>query len=418
MKDRTRIDSLLPPDPPTEARVEAVLGGVPAIAVKGLFVLAVFYTIYFTRSLLLPIVLALLFSLILYPLVRALKRARLPEPLGAVLVVGSLTGLLCVGLYQLFEPAAEWSAKVPRIADQVERKLWSLRKSVEQVTKAAEKVEAMTSGESEAKQRAPQVVARPPSFVSRVLTGTQSALVSIISTLVLLYFLLASGDLMLRKLVRTLPTWPDKRTAVELAHTIQSAMTRYLFTITAINVVLGFASATAMHLLGMPNAMLWGVMVAFFNYVPYIGQATAGIVLTVVAFLTFDDLQHVALVPIVHFAMVAIEGQFLTPILTGRTLTLNPIMIFISMLFWGWMWGIVGALMAVPILMTFKIFCDHIESLNWLAEFLSGKRDDPVVLNAVLDGTAVAAATENAPSPAARVTNYADKAVVYGKEVP
>jgi predicted PurR-regulated permease PerM len=353
-----------------------VLGGIPATALKGLFVLAIFYTIYFTRSLLLPIVLALLLSLILYPAVRMLKRAHIPESLGAAIVVGSLAGLLGTGLYQLFEPATEWTAKVPRIAEQVERKLWGLRKSVEQVSKAAEKVEALTTAQPDTK-KPQQVVSREPSLMSRMLTGTQNAVISMLSMLVLLYFLLAWGDVLLRKLVRVLPTWPDKRKAVSLAHTIQSAMARYLFTITMINAALGVASGTAMYFLGMPNPVLWGVMVALFNYVPYIGQAAAGIVLTVVAFLTFDDLEHVALIPIVHFSMVTIEGQFLTPILTGRTLTLNPVMIFLSMLFWGWMWGIVGALVAVPILMTFKIFCDHILSLKTVGELLGGKDDDP-----------------------------------------
>src|SRR5438105_3575764 len=209
MNERLPLDHLLPHEPPPETRVEAVLGGIPALAVKGLFVLALFYTIYFTRSLLLPIVLALLFSLILYPAVRSLKRIRVPEALGAALVVGTLAGLLGTGLYQLFDPAMEWSAKFPRVADQVERKLWGLRKSVEQVSKAAEKVEALTTVSSDPKQRQPPVVATQPSLMNRVLTGTQTAVVSTLSMLVLLYFLLGWGDFLLRKFVSTLKTWPD-----------------------------------------------------------------------------------------------------------------------------------------------------------------------------------------------------------------
>ena len=129
----------------------------------------------------------------------------------------------------------------------------------------------------------------------------------------------------------------------------------------------------ALHLLGMPNPILWGVMVALFNYVPYIGPAISGTVLTVVAFITFDDVGDVLLVPLVYFTLETIEGQFITPVLTGRSLTLNPVMIFLSMLLWGWIWGVVGALMAVPILMTLKIFCDHIPSLDAIGEFVSGK---------------------------------------------
>jgi predicted PurR-regulated permease PerM len=128
-----------------------------------------------------------------------------------------------------------------------------------------------------------------------------------------------------------------------------------------------------MHLLGMPNPLLWGVMVALFNFVPYVGAAVSGTILTVVAFVTFSNLHDVMLVPMLYFALETIEGQFITPFLTGRSLTLNPVMIFISLLLWGWLWGVVGALMAVPILMTLKIFCDHIGSLAAIGEFVSGK---------------------------------------------
>ena len=376
MNERASPGNLLPADPGPEAHVEAKLSGAPGFAVKGLFVLALFYTFYFARSLLLPVVLALLLSLILYPAVRALKRARIPEPLGAAMIVGALTAALGLGVYQLFEPASEWIGKMPKVAEQVERKLWSLRRSMEQVSKAAEKVEALTSVPGQARQPQ-QVVQRPPSLVSRIWGTTQDVLVSAGATLVLLFFILASGDLFLRKLVRVLPTLTDKKTAVQVARTIQSAIAQYLFTVTCINLGLGVLTALAMHLLGMPNPLLWGVLVFLVNYVPYIGPAVSGTVLTVVAFLTFDDMTDILLVPLVYFTLEIIEGQFVTPILTGRSLTLTPVMIFLSMLLWGWLWGAIGALMAVPILMTFKIFCDHIASLNMIGEFVSGKAAAP-----------------------------------------
>jgi predicted PurR-regulated permease PerM len=373
MNERASIDHLMPPEPPPDAHVQATLSGTPGIAVKGLFVLALFYTFYFARSFLLPIVLAVLLSLILYPAVRCLKRVFIPEPLGAALVVATLAALLGTGIYQLFEPATQWITKLPRTTEQIERKLFNVRKSMEQVSKAAEKVEALATVDSPSKERAPQVVAREPSLMSRMLTGTQNVVVSVGATLVLLFFLLASGDLFMRKLVRVLPTLTDKKKAVGLARTIQSAMARYLFTITCINVGLGAATALLLHVLGMPNPLLWGVMVALLQYVPYVGPAISGTILTVVAFITYEDLHSILLVPMFFFALVTVEGQFITPFLTGRSLTLNPVMVFVSMLLWGWIWGVVGALMAVPILMTFKIFCDHIESLHAIGEFMSGK---------------------------------------------
>jgi predicted PurR-regulated permease PerM len=372
MNKRANAGNILSVEPPAEPQVEAKLSGAPGFAVKGLFLLALFYTFYFARSLLLPVVLAILLSLILYPAVRALRRLSIPEPAGAALVVAGLTGALALGIYQLFDPATDWISRLPRMVEHVERKLWPVRKSVEEMTKAAEKVEAITTGQSGAK-RPQQVVQKPPSLISRVWGGAQSVVVSTGATLVLLLFLLASGDLFMRKLVRVLPTLTDKKTAVAVARTIQSAIARYLFTITCINVGLGFLTGIAMHLLGMPNAILWGVMVALFNYVPYIGAAVSGTVLTIVAFFTFEELGDVLLVPLVYFTLETIEGQFITPFLTGRSLTLNPVMIFLSMLLWGWIWGVVGALMAVPILMTLKIFCDHIASLSAIGEFVSGK---------------------------------------------
>ena len=378
MNERASDGQLAPQEPPPDAHVEAKLSGAPGFAVKGLFLLALFYTFYFARTLLLPIVLAILLSLILYPALRALKRIHLPEPAGAAIIVLGLTGALIVGVWQLFEPASEWISTAPRIAEQVERKLGSVRKSMQEVSKAAEKVEALTSVDGQAKRPQQQVVQKPPSLISRVWGGMQSFVVSASATLVLLFFILASGDLFMRKLVRVLPTLTDKKTAVNVARTIQSAIGRYLMTVTCINVGLGAVTALALHFMGMPNALLWGVMVAVFNYIPYIGPAVSGTVLTVVAFLTFDDPSDVLLVPLVYFALETFEGQFITPYLTGRSLTLNPVMIFLSMLLWAWIWGVIGALMAVPILMTLKIFCDHIASLHAIGEFVSGKPAKPL----------------------------------------
>jgi predicted PurR-regulated permease PerM len=226
----------------------------------------------------------------------------------------------------------------------------------------------------------PQAAPPPPppaqgTLLNRVLAATQTLLVSAASTVVLLYFLLASGDMFLRKLVRVLDRFEDKKRAVGFAHAIQSDMARYLFTITCINTGLGAIVGAAMYLLGMPNPVLWAVLVAVFNYVPYVGAGANLCILTVVAFLTFDDLRHVLLVPGVYLVIEILEGQVVTPILTGRSLTLNPVVIFLAMLFWTWLWGVVGALMAVPLLMTLKIVCDHIESLQPVGEFLSGKRE-------------------------------------------
>ena len=343
---------------------------------KALLVLAIFYTLDAASAVVLPLMLALLLTLVFSPAVSALKCIRLPEPAGAALVVAGLVAGLAASVYLLADPATEWIKRAPRTLSQVEWKIRGIKKSVEDISQAAKKVEEITSVEG---KKTAQAAPPPtqPSILSRLLTGTQSVLVSAISTLVLLYFLLASGDMFLRKLVRVMPTLTDKKRAVEVARAIQSDMGRYLLTITCINAGLGVVTGLAMYLLGMPNPVLWGALAAILNYVPYLGAAVTLTVLGIVAFLTFDDATRIAAVPAVFLVLTTLEGQVITPMLTGRSLTLNPVVIFLSMLVWTWLWGMVGALMAVPILMTFKILCDEVEALAPIGEFLSGKQAEP-----------------------------------------
>ncbi len=182
--------------------------------------------------------------------------------------------------------------------------------------------------------------------------------------LVLLYFLLASGDLFLRKLIRVLTTLEDKKRAVEIARRLQEDISLYLLTITLINLGLGVAEGIAMHLLGMPNPLLWGVIAAILNFIPYLGAMVGMAVIAAVAALTFQTPGQILLPPLVYFLLTAAEGYLITPHIIGRRLTLNPVMILLGLIFWGWMWGIVGAIVAVPLLVSFKILCDHIPQLG------------------------------------------------------
>jgi len=341
-------------------------------ALKGLFVLAVLYSAYFAKVILMPLSLAVLLTLWLAPVVRAMKRVRLPEPVGAAILVMGLAAAFACAVYLLFDPGTRWIESAPQVLRQAEFKLRGFKKSVQQVTEAAAKVEEITSVDGK-KPDASRVVTTEPRLASRVLAGTQSALPSVAATIVLLYFLLASGDLFLRKLVRVTPGLDRRRRTVRITRAIQSNLGRYLITVSCINAGLGLVTGVAMHLLGMPNPVLWGVMVAMLNFMPYIGAALSLGVLTMVAFLTFDGLGQILAMPAAFFVLTALEGQILTPYLTGRRLTLNPVAIFLSMLLWGWLWGVVGALIAVPILMVVKVLCDHVESLAPIGEFVGGR---------------------------------------------
>lgn len=341
-------------------------------AQKGLFALAVLYTAYFAKAVLLPLVLAVLLTLWLAPVVRAMKRSWLPEPVGAAILVLALAAMSVCAVYLLFDPGKRWIESAPQVLRQAEFKLRGFKRSVQQVTEAAAKVDEITRLDRK-EDSGTQVVTTEPRLASRVVAGTQSTLPSVAATIVLLYFLLASGDLFLRKLVRVTPGLERRRRAVRIARAIQVNLGRYLITVSCINAGLGLVTGMALYLLGMPNPVLWGVMVAILNFMPYIGAAVSLVVLSTVAFLTFDSLGQVLAVPAVFFALTAFEGQILTPVLTGRRLALNPVAIFLSMLFWGWLWGVVGALIAVPILMVIKVLCEYLEPLGPVGEFIGGK---------------------------------------------
>jgi predicted PurR-regulated permease PerM len=176
--------------------------------------------------------------------------------------------------------------------------------------------------------------------------------------------------LFLRKLVSVLPSLHDKKLAVEISHQIEHDVSKYLLAITIVNIVFGAAIGTAMHFLGLPNAILWGVMAGLLHFVPFLGAMVGITVVTMVALVTLDSLGAVALVPVSYFALNLLEEYIVVPLVVGRRLLLNPVVIFLWLIFWGWLWGVPGALIAVPLLAILKIICEHVESLSPLAEFL------------------------------------------------
>jgi predicted PurR-regulated permease PerM len=340
---------------------------VRSIALTGLFILAIFYTIYFMRSILLPIVLALLLSYLLRPIVRGLAKLKIPVAVSAAVILIGLLVLVGYGISVLAAPTVAWLQKAPVGLAELQHKLRPVKKSVAQVTQATSEIEKLATTNAEAK--AVEVKRHP--ITETFVTRTPEFIASAVFLVILLYFLLVYDQVFIAKLVKLLPTLSDKKTAVGIAQDIESQVSRYLFTITAINACLGLAVGTAVGLLGLRNPLMWGVMVALLNFVPYLGALTGIICMTIGAVLSFDSLGYALIFPAVYLAFGTLEGSFITPWIMGRSLTLNPVIILLSLTFWGWMWGIVGIILAVPILAAFKIFCAHIKPMEPLAEFLS-----------------------------------------------
>lgn len=339
---------------------------IKSIALTGLFVLAVFYTMYFMRAMLLPLVLALLLSYLLAPLVRALGRVRIGPPIAAALVLLSLIGSLVYGISFLSEPAAAWLEKAPYSLQQLQQKLLPLKKPIEKVAQATGEIDKLTSPEQ------PQaVVVKRSAFAEAFFTQGPEFVASMLVMFILLYFLLAYDGVFLTKIIRVTPRLGDKKRAVSIMREIEAQISRYLLTITLINIGLGIAVGTTVHFLGLKNPIMWGVMVALLNFIPYLGALTGIICMTLGAVLSFDSLGYAMIFPASYLIIAILEGNFITPWVLGRSLTLNPVLILIALAFWGWMWGISGMILAVPILATFKIFCDHIEPMAPVSEFMS-----------------------------------------------
>lgn len=343
----------------------------------GLFTLAVFYTMYFAKALLIPIVLALLFNLLLAPIVRVLRRyLRVPEWAGAALVLLGLAAGLIVAFYGLSTPAARWIDELPFAVWEIEHKLSTLREPIEEVREAARQVEKAAEGAT-APPPVPtgdpppvQVVVQSPSLTQTVLSGTAAVTAGLVVAVVLLYFLLASGNTLLRQAVTIAPRLRDKKRVVEIVREMEDDVSYYLLTISMINGGLGVVVGVAMYLLGMPNAVLWGVMAAVLNFIPYLGALVGIATIGLVALLTFDEPAAILMPPLAYFALTTFEAYFVTPALLARRLTLNPVAVFLALIVFSWMWGVGGALLAVPMLATFKICCDHVEALEPIGTML------------------------------------------------
>ena len=360
-------------DDATETAGATAASVLPQKAVKtsiiGSFLILLFAVLYFARSLLLPVLLAFLFTLILSPVVRALKRRGIPESVTAFLLVLAVGGFIGGGVYWLSDPVSKWVEDAPKIGSQLRLKLVSLRKPVEKIMEAQKQVDEATTQKAEPGVQ--EVVVKEPGLISQAARGAPDFLAGVGLALVLLLFLLASGDMFYEKLVRVLPTLTDKKQGLRIARDVEREVSRYLLTISAINAGLGAIVAGGLYALGMPNPILWGVVAAILNFIPYLGAIIGVAVVGVIAIVSFPTLGQALLAPAFYLACTVIEGQFVTPALVGRRMQINAVSVFLAVAFWGWLWGFVGIFIAVPVLIVVKIFSHHVAALGGLEEFLN-----------------------------------------------
>jgi predicted PurR-regulated permease PerM len=343
-----------------------------AVAIVGIFLLAVFYTFYFAREILLPITLAWILNLLLRPILNFLKRCHIPEAIGAGILLIGIIGLFAASLVLVSEPASVWLSKAPQMIEAASDRVRDTLRPAESIQKAASKVEKLTVAATPVEDETPKVEIKKPGLMNAVVSKTTSAIMLAGETIVLLYFLMASGDLLMLKAIQALPRFKDKKRAVEIANEMQQQVSRYLGAISIVNALEGTVIGIGLALVGMPNPVLWGVLAALVNYVPYLGAMFCVACITVVSLVTFQSLTHALLAPAIYVT-VNVSDNFISPLFLGKRLVLNPLIVFLAVLFWGWIWGIVGVLIAVPLTMAFKIFCDHFKMLAPVGELLAGE---------------------------------------------
>jgi predicted PurR-regulated permease PerM len=337
-----------------------------------LAVIAAAAALYFAQELFIPVVLALLFTAVFRPLVRLLGQVRVPAPASATIVVLGVLTLIGAGGFLLSLPLQDWAQEAPKTLAAARTKLDKLRRPVQQATRAVAKLQQEVVGEggrAQASPTAPPSSPLAPVYLTKALGTTASLLGGFLETIVLLFLLLATGDLFTRKLAVVIGK-PAQGSAEGTVEKAEAVVRRYLVVTALINLGQGAVVGLVMQALGMPNPVLWGVLTFFLEFLPYLGGAFMIAFLTITAFATFQGVGHILLVPASYLAITTIQNNAVSPFAYGSSLRLNPVMVLAVTLVGWFLWGVAGAFVAVPVLAAVKVFAEHASRGSRLAAVL------------------------------------------------
>ena len=350
---------------PSERQEMPLPENASTVFLGGLFLLACLGALYIASE----IVLAFVLNLLLQPVVRLLHRLRVPRALAAVLAVVLLVSVVGSLGMALSGPAATWAERLPEAVPRLRSQLTFLTHPMAAGERMLAQVQGTTVQTGPASGATP---VRLANLFDTVFSGTRTLATGVFTTLLVLVYLLIFGELFLRRVVEILPRFGDKRRAVEITLRIESDLSSYLVTVTAINAVVGTATSGVMALCGMPDAVLWGFAAFMLNFVPILGPLVGVVLFALVGALALGIHWSAMLPASLYFLIHLVEGEVLTPLLLARRFTINPVALVLGLVFWYWMWGIPGAILAVPVLAITKIICDEIPSLRAAGHFLEG----------------------------------------------
>ncbi|NEI74863.1 AI-2E family transporter [Rhizobium lusitanum] len=333
-----------------------------------LTVLSLLWTAYAAAEIILPIVLAFVLKLLFQPGMRFLERLKFPRSIAALtlilLVFGAIVGIGAA----VSGPATEWAARLPEGVPRLQQRLSFLNGPINALKTFLHQLGGYM-GTGETGGGGSSLIS---DIATGVLTGSTHFAGSFFETILILFFLLVSGATFLKRTVEILPTFKDKRHVVELSLEVERNISAYLVTITAMNAAVGIATGVAMWASGLGDPVLWGVVAFLLNYVPIMGPLVGIVVFLLAGLLVIDTLWFALLPAALYLVIHVIEGEIVTPMLLARRFTLNPVLVIIALIFWFWMWGVPGAILAVPMLAIIKIVCDGIRPLAAVGHFLEG----------------------------------------------
>ena len=348
---------------------------VRSMALTVLTVIAVTWALYVMQTLLVPLLLGIIISLVLSPLVDGLRRLRLPRPAGAAVVLASVVGIAGTVGYHLTEPASRLAEELPEVARQVRQALVDTaagrESAVANLQQAANELTAAPeTPRDRVRAQAVRIVEPPPRLGDYVAAGT-GVVAQVLLVFFLVFFILSAGDLYKRKLVKlTGPSLSRKKITVQIIDEIDEQIGIYLRTLVVVSTIVGIATWLAYLYVGMPNAAVWGLLAGIANVIPYVGPTLVAGAASAMAFSHFGTVYQALLVGGIQLAITSLEGFLLTPTLMSRSARMNPVAMFVGLLFWGWLWGTWGVVLGVPLLMGLKVVSDRIDDLHAVGELL------------------------------------------------
>ena len=365
----------------TTALIEAI--NIRSMSLIVLTSIASLYFIDWAQPVLLPLVVAVLISYALDPLVATLDRIHIPRPLGAALVLCALIAILAAASVPLKQEAMAMLDKIPQAIKELQREDASASEDEESIMEKAQIAAKQIEETAEKSQEEPavqagvtpvRVVDEPMDVRDYVIRNSPATIVLIsqmFSVLLLVFFLLSVGKLYRRKIVRISgPSFRRMRKAARIMNELHHQVRRFLFVMVISALFVGILTWLAFLLLGVEQAALWGVVAGIASGVPYLGPFLVLVGSGVAAFLQFGELNTAVIVALTSLVITSIQGNLLMPWLTSYVSSLNAVAIFIGLLFWGWLWGPVGLIVATPILMIAKSVCDHVVNFRPVGELL------------------------------------------------